>query len=103
VGEIEAAGGVPTVLRFLEEVVSTVTAAGHPPSEAFLTNARAMLTTKGSTQTSSMYRDLQAGRPTEADPIIGDLLAHARRLDVPTPLLAAADAHLSIDQARVSP
>ena len=61
-----------------------------------------MLTAKGSTQTSSMYRDLQQGRPIEADQIIGDLLAHARRVYVPTPLLAAAAAHLSIDQARMS-
>jgi 2-dehydropantoate 2-reductase len=102
VGEIEAAGGVPFVLGFLDEVVSTVTAAGHPPSEAFLKNARAMLTAKGSTTTSSMYRDLQEGRPIEADQIIGDLLAHARRLDVPTPLLAAADTHLSIYQNKAS-
>jgi len=99
VGEIEATGGVPTVLRFLEEVASTVTAAGHPPSEAFLTNARALLTAKGSKLTSSMYRDLQEGHPIEADQIIGDLLARARRLGVPTPLLAAADTHLSIYQA----
>jgi 2-dehydropantoate 2-reductase len=102
VGEIAEAGGVPFVLRFLDEVASTVTAAGHPPSEAFMARARAMLTEKGSTQTSSMYRDLQGGRPIEADQIIGDLLAHARRLDVPTPLLAAAYIHLSISQSRLS-
>jgi 2-dehydropantoate 2-reductase len=102
VGEIEAAGGVPFVLGFLEEVVATVTAAGHPPSEAFLTNARSLLTTKGSPLTSSMYRDLQEGRPIEADQIIGDLLAHARRLGVPAPLLAAAYTHLLIYQAKVS-
>jgi 2-dehydropantoate 2-reductase len=102
VGEIEAVGGAPFVLRFLDEVVSTVTAAGHPPSEAFLTNARAMLTAKGSTQTSSMYRDLQEGRPIEADQVIGDLLAHAHRLDVPTPLLATAYTHLLIYQSKVS-
>jgi 2-dehydropantoate 2-reductase len=98
VGEIEAAGGVPFVLRFLDEVVATVTAAGHPPSEAFLTHTLTLLTRKGSTLTSSMYRDLQEGRPVEADQIIGDLLAHARRLDVPTPLLAAAYIHLLIYQ-----
>ena len=62
----------------------------------------AILTAKGSTQTSSMYRDLQQGRPIEADQIIGDLLAHAHRLDVPTPLLAAAYTHLSIYQGQVS-
>jgi 2-dehydropantoate 2-reductase len=102
VGEIEAAGGVPFVLRFLDEVVSVVTAIGHPPSQAFVAGARALLTAKGSIQTSSMYRDLQKGLPIEADSIIGDLLAHARRLDVPTPLLAATYTHLLIYQGRVS-
>jgi 2-dehydropantoate 2-reductase len=102
IGEIEAAGGVPFVLRFLEEVVSTVTAAGHPPGAEFLTNARALLTAKGSTLTSSMYRDLQEGRPIEADQIIGDLLAHARRVDVATPLLAASYTHLLIYQNKES-
>ena len=49
-----------------------------------------------------MYRDLQQGRPIEADQIIGDLLAHARRVNVPTPLLAAAYSHLLIYQNKVS-
>jgi 2-dehydropantoate 2-reductase len=103
VGEIVAApGGAPFVLRFLEEVVSVVTAVGHPPSEAFLTSTRALLTEKGSTLTSSMYRDLQGSRPIEADQIIGDLLARARSVDVPTPLLATAYTHLSIYQSRIS-
>ncbi len=102
VGEIVEAGGVPFVLQFLQEVVSVVTAAAHPPSDEFVARALAILTEKGSAQTSSMYRDLQQGRPIEADQIIGDLLAHARRLDVPTPLLAAAYTHLSIYQGQVS-
>ena len=100
VGEIEAAGGVPFVLGFLDEVIAVVTAAGHPPSDAFADYARNLLTAKGSNQASSMYRDLQQGRPIEADQIIGDLLDHARRLGVPTPLLAAADIHLKIYQGR---
>ena len=78
-GEIEAApGGATFVHRFLEEVVSVVTAVGHPPSDDFLTSTRAILTAKGSIQTSSMYRDLQQGSPIEADQIIGDLLARGK-------------------------
>jgi 2-dehydropantoate 2-reductase len=49
-----------------------------------------------------MYRDLQKGNPIEVDQIIGDLLARARGVDLPTPLLAAAYTHLSIYQGRVS-
>jgi 2-dehydropantoate 2-reductase len=103
VGEIVAApGGLDVVARFLEEVVAVVTAVGHPPSEDFVANAKAKLTEKGSTLTSSMYRDLEKGSPTEVDQIIGDLLARAQHARVPTPLLAAAYTHLSIYQSRVS-
>ncbi len=103
VGEIAAApGGDTFVLRFLEEVVSVVTAAGHPPGREFLKSATEFVTAKGSTQTSSMYRDLQKGHPIEADQIIGDLLARAKDVGVATPLLAAAYTHLKIYDNRVS-
>jgi 2-dehydropantoate 2-reductase len=103
VGEIEAApGGADFSLRFLDEVISVVAAVGHQPSEVFVTATRALLTQKGSTMTSSMYRDLQKGSPVEADQILGDLLVRARGGDVATPLLAAAFTHLSIYQNRSS-
>jgi 2-dehydropantoate 2-reductase len=102
VGEIVGApGGVDFVLAFLAEVVAVVNAAGHPMSEEFLAGARAVLTAKGSAQTSSMYRDLQQGSPIEADQIVGDLLARGRRVGIATPLVAAAYANLAIYQARV--
>jgi ketopantoate reductase len=50
----------------------------------------------------TMYRDLQREKRVEVDHILGDLLARARRLAVPAPLLAAAVANLSIYQRRVS-
>jgi 2-dehydropantoate 2-reductase len=103
IGEIEAApGGAAFMLHFLNEVVSVVTAAGMLPSEPFLAFARATLTAKGSPLTSSMYRDLQKGLPIEADHIIGDLLARGRKVDLPTPLIAAAYAHLAVYQNRIS-
>ena len=103
VGEIETAlGGLDFIHRFLDEVVSVVTAVGLPPSNDFIAKATAMLTEKGSSQTSSMYRDLQKGSPIEADQIIGDILARAQPAHVPTPLLAAAYTHLSVYQSRIS-
>jgi 2-dehydropantoate 2-reductase len=100
IGAVEAAaGGADFSLRFLDEVTSVVTAAGHPPSEAVLTATRSAVTQKGSPLTSSMYRDLKSNSPVEAEQIIGDLLLRARALDVPTPLLAAAFTHLSVYQA----
>ena len=102
VGEIEAApGGVDFSLRFLDEVTAVVNAVGQKPSETFLTETKAQLTAKGSTLTSSMYRDLQKGNPVEADQIIGDLTVRAHRAQVTAPLLAAAFTHLSIYQNRI--
>jgi 2-dehydropantoate 2-reductase len=69
VGEIEAEpGGVDFSLRFLDEVTAVVNAVRKKPSEALLTDTKAQLTAKGSTLTSSMYRDLQKGNPVEARP-----------------------------------
>ena len=47
-----------------------------------------------------MYRDLQDGNPIEGDQIVGDLVTRAQQAGVPTPLLSAAYANLSIYQAR---
>ena len=103
VGEIEAAsGGLEFVLRMFDEVVAIAKAAGTAPSEEFLVEAKATLTAKGSTFTSSMYRDLLKGRPIEADQIVGDLLVRGGRAGVATPLLAAAYTHLSVYQNRLS-
>ncbi len=103
VGEIEVApGGVDFSLRFFDEVTAVVNAVGKKPSEAFLTDTKAQLTAKGSTLTSSMYRDLQKGNPVEADQIIGDLAVRAHCAQVTAPLLAAAFTHLSIYQNRIT-
>jgi 2-dehydropantoate 2-reductase len=99
---VRAPGGADFSLRFLDEVTAVVTAVGKKPSELFLTDTRALLTEKASTMTSSMYRDLQNGAPVEAEQIIGDLVAHARRARITTPLLDAAFAHLSIYQSRIT-
>jgi 2-dehydropantoate 2-reductase len=103
IGEVEAApGGAEFALAFLDEVTGVVSAAGVPPSEAFLTGTRGAITQKGSPLTSSMYRDLQKGSPVEAEQILGDLLKRGRDAGISTPLLAAAFTHLSVYQAKVS-
>ena len=103
VGEIEAApGGTDFVLRFLDEVVAVVNVAGQRPRADFLASTRMTLTAKGSALASSMYRDLQKGAAIEGDQIVGDLLARGSRAGIPTPLLSAAYANLSIYQRRVA-
>ena len=91
--------GEQFVLQMLREVVDTVTAAGHTPSEPFLTYLRKRLTQRNSPWTSSMYRDLQVGHPVEADQIVGDLILRAHSLGVATPLLTAAYTNLLVYQA----
>jgi 2-dehydropantoate 2-reductase len=102
VGEVEAArGGVRFALEVLGEVVATVTALGHPPSQECVANTREFVTAKNSSATSSMYRDMLRGSHVEADQIIGDLLARARSADVSTPMLETAYAHLCVYQNRL--
>lgn len=102
IGQIAAApGGVEFVSRFLDEVLAVVNAVGKSPSTAFVTSTRAALTTQGSSQAPSMYRDLEQGHPIEADQIVGDLLARTARAGIATPLLAASYANLSVYQNRL--
>jgi 2-dehydropantoate 2-reductase len=103
IGEVVAApGGTSFILNFFDEVISVVSAVGQAPTMAFVEAARKTLTTLGSTQAPSMYRDLQQGSPIEADQIIGDLLARGGKAGVTTPLLATAYAHMSVYQRRIA-
>jgi 2-dehydropantoate 2-reductase len=100
IGTIVAAAGRPTISAILDECVAVARAAGYPPSEQFLLATRARLTATGSPLTASMYRDMLAGSPVEADAILGDLIvrAHTFNLERPidTPLLMAAFVALTI-------
>lgn len=103
VGQIMAAeGGRQFVLNLLGEVTAVAAASGYTMSDGFLAGARATLTAEGSKFASSMYRDLEQGQRIEAEQIIGDLLARARRLNVATPLLETVWTHLQIYLARLS-
>jgi 2-dehydropantoate 2-reductase len=103
VGQVNAApGGTEVAARIVDEIVAVVTAEGHPPRPEFLIGARKSLTDPASTGTSSMFRDLQQGRPIEAEQIVGDMLARGARHKIATPLLAAAYAHLSVYQRQIA-
>jgi 2-dehydropantoate 2-reductase len=99
IGEINAVSyGDETALRAVEECAAVAAACGFPPSQPLLEDIRKRGTTKGSTLTSSMYRDLQRGAPVEVDTILGDLLDHGRSHQVDTPLLQAGCIRLRIYQ-----
>ncbi len=91
-------GGPGFVESLLAEVLAVMGAAGQPLSEGFRSRTRSLLTDRGSRLTSSMFRDMKAGRPVEADQIIGDLIARAAARAVATPLLASVLVRLQVYQ-----
>ena len=102
IGEVEACpGGTAFALQLLSEVVAIVAAVGVPPSDGFLAAARAMLTEKGSPLASSMFRDLQSGKPIEAEAIVGDLVRRGANAGISAPLLSAAYVSLVVHQNKV--
>ena len=95
VGNILAApGGTDFILGVLEECSSTAVAAGFPPSGPFFARIKGLLTTEGSPLTASMFRDIKAGLPVEADHVIGDLIARAEAAEINVPKLRIAYTHL---------
>ena len=95
VGNILAApGGREFMLGILDECSAVATAEGHAPSGPFFERVRGMLTAEGSQMTASMFRDIKAGAPVEADHVIGDLIARADAAKVPVSKLRTAYTHL---------
>jgi 2-dehydropantoate 2-reductase len=95
VGHILAApGGYDFMLGVRDECSAVAKAAGYAPREAFLARSNAMLTSEGSPLTASMFRDIQAGAPVEADHVVGDMIARADAAKVPVPKLRTAYTHL---------
>ena len=103
IGQVTAApGGAAFARELLGEIAAVVTAEGHPPGDGFLAGLEEQLTVPDSNLASSMFRDLLAGQPVEADQILGDLLERGRRAGLSTPLLAAAFAHLCVYSRQVA-
>ena len=95
VGNILAApGGRDFILGMLDECSEVASAEGYAPRAPFLERTRGMLTAEGSQLTASMFRDIRAGAPVEADHVIGDLIARGDAAKVPVPKLRIAYTHL---------
>lgn len=95
VGNILASpGGKDFILGMLDECSAVAAAEGHPPSGPFFERIKGMLTADGSQMTASMFRDIRAGAPVEADHVIGDLIARGDAAKVPVPKLRTAYTHL---------
>lgn len=95
VGNILAvAGGRDFLLGMLDECSAIASAEGYAPGGPFFQRTRGLLTAEGSPMTASMFRDVKAGFPVEADHVIGDLVARADAAKVPAPKLRIAYTHL---------
>jgi len=103
VGDIVAApSGTAFMVRALEECAAVATAEGHAPSPAALGQFRGMLTAPGSNFAASTLRDLAAGRRTEGDHIIGDVVRRARRHAIAVPILETALTNIEVHEARLA-
>ncbi len=95
VGNILAApGGKDFLLGILDECSAIAADAGHQPGGPFFQRTRGLLTTEGSPMTASMFRDIKAGLPVEADHVIGDLIVRADAAKILVPKLRTAYTHL---------
>ncbi len=87
IGRILNAGGEGAIRAAIEELEAVATQSGHPVSDPAHRQAVALLIDPGSSFTTSLYRDLAAGLPSEVDHILGDYALRAKALQQPTPLL----------------
>ena len=84
----------------LDECAAIAEANGRKLAETQLTVFRNMLTDRSSALVASMLRDVEAGKPTEADHILGDMVAWAEGKGVSAPLLRLAHSHLQAYERR---
>jgi 2-dehydropantoate 2-reductase len=97
---LEAGEGQAITLETVEECRKVAAAAGCDPGEKGMNNVRSYLTQKGSRFAASMLHDLEKGSMVEADHVVGDMIARAKKAGIATPNLRMAYAHLQIYLAR---
>jgi 2-dehydropantoate 2-reductase len=89
------------MIEALAECRAVAEAAGYPPRREAQERVAAMVTEPGSVNSASMRQDLEAGRRTEADAILGDMLRRAKAFEIATPLMRAAYTHLQVHENRL--
>jgi 2-dehydropantoate 2-reductase len=82
------------------ECARVTTAEGYPPSPEIRDIVLGMWGKQGSDYGPSMLHDMENGRPTEGEHIIGDLVRRADRLNIDVPILRAALCNIQIYEAR---
>jgi 2-dehydropantoate 2-reductase len=99
-GDIVAAGAADLAVGCFEEASAIGRRNGFPPGAPAVERALSILTMEGSTISASLLKDVEAGGPTEADHIIGDLISRGGDLVQPRSLLRIAYAHLQAHEFR---
>jgi 2-dehydropantoate 2-reductase len=97
---MEADEGHAIILETVEEGRKVAAAAGHDPGGKGIETIRGFLTVKGSKFTASMLHDLEKGAVVEADHIVGDMIARAKKAGIATPNLRLAYANLQVYLSR---
>ena len=101
VGEIVAQpGGGELGPAFLAEATAIAAANGYPTADAQVRSITATVVQPGSGATSSMYRDVLDGHPTESDYIVADLVTRGREHGIESPLFHLAAIQLAVHNAR---
>jgi 2-dehydropantoate 2-reductase len=104
VGDIVAVpGGDDFARSVLAEAAGAAAAAGHPVSHAQLAATEQILTAAGTPTTSSLSRDLMAGRPTEVEAVLADFAERAAAAGADTPLIALSALALRVHNRRLAP
>lgn len=102
-GIVAVPGGEAAIRRIVDECEAVATAAGYPVTAREHKATTSMLTEAGSVFTSSLYRDITAGRAGETEHLVGNYSARARALGAATPILDLALIQLRAAQASSEP
>lgn len=97
IGDYVAAGASDLALQVIDECADVAAGQGFALDAAALERIRGMMTAAGSTITTSMLRDIEAGARIEAEQIIGDMIV---RSGTKPPMLSLIHAHLRAYEIR---
>jgi 2-dehydropantoate 2-reductase len=96
-GEVASAPAGPAfVAAALAECARVATAEGYPPDVSVIDRYRRIYSQIGSRAAPSILHDIENGRPTEWDHVVGDFVRRADRLGLEAPILRAALCNLQI-------
>ncbi len=97
IGDYVAAGASDVALQVIDECASVAAGQGFALDAAALERIRGMMTMAGSTITTSMLRDIEAGARIEAEQIIGDMIVQSGTRPA---MLSLVHAHLRAYEIR---